>query len=317
MNITTVTAIPLSATWKKVFGSADAVPHGLRHPAAHFMNVPRNGQYSTVVTITAEDGTRGIGEAWGLPLASVTATIVNDFLAPLLIGRDIAEHADIWQMLFEYCERLGHTRGFMMEALSGLDIALWDLRARLAGKPLRELLGTPRRDRVETYVSPVPFKQTPRESAEAARAFIAQGFRAMKIKAGRDIETDAAHIACVREAVGPDVELMVDVNGGYDAATAIAFAEKIAPLRIAWIEEPIPPERTNELAKVRRASAIPIAAGENEFTARAFADLLDRGAVDVIQPNVTRAGGITGVLEIAELARAHGATVPCTVSAPA
>ncbi len=309
MKITCVQAIPLSATWERVYQGAEAVPRELRHPAAHFMSVARTGQFSTIVTVTAENGAQGIGEAWGLPLPGVTALLINDFLAPLLRGRDLEEHAEIWSMLLDYLTRLGHSRGFLMEALSGIDIALWDLRARLLGQPLNHLLGTSQCDKIEVYASPVLFKATPEESAQAALAFRDRGFRGIKIKAGRDPSIDAAHIATIREAVGPDLTLMVDVNGGYDADTAIIFAEKIARYRIAWMEEPIPPGQIGELARVRNLSPVPIATGENDFSPQTFANLLEREAVDIVQPNVTRAGGITGTLRIAGLTSEHGATV--------
>jgi D-arabinonate dehydratase/D-galactarolactone cycloisomerase len=307
-RIASVHAEPLSATWERVFG-AEPVPDELRHPASHFMCVPRTGQFSTVVTIATDDGTQGIGEAWGLPVPGATASIIRDFLAPMLVGRSLGEHRAFWSMMIDYLARLGHTRGCMLEALSGIDIALWDLRARLAGRPLCECLGAPLHSRIETYASPVLFKATPGESAAAALDFAAQGFRAIKVKAGRGPSTDAAHLAAVRDACGPQIALMVDANGAFDIETALDLANRIAPLGIAWLEEPLPPGRPHEMAVLRRQCAIPLATGENDFCTADFASLLEAGAVDILQPNVSRAGGITGTLEIAALAREHGASV--------
>jgi len=309
MKIIEIHAIPLSATWERVLGGAEKVPPELRRPAAHFQGVPRTGQFSTVVTVTAENGTKGIGEAWGLPVPGVTAMLINDLIAPLLRGRAVEEHAELWSMLADYMVRLGHSRGCMMEALSGIDLALWDLRARLAARPLNQLLGKPLRNRIEVYASPVLFEKTPEASARAAVAFCRRGFRGIKIKAGRGVDIDASHLSAIRREVGADISLMVDVNGGYDADTAIKLAGKIESLNIAWIEEPVPPEQLRAMSRVRKESPIPIAAGENEFSLQSFTNLLEQEAVDIVQPNVTRAGGITGTLQIAERAREYGVSV--------
>jgi D-arabinonate dehydratase/D-galactarolactone cycloisomerase len=309
MNITGIRAIPLTAAWSDIFGGEDKVPHALRHPAAHFTTFPRQGQYSTLVTVAIGDGVEGVGEAWGLPLPTVTASLVKDYLRPALIGRDAEDIEGIWADIYGMAEKLGHTRGFLMEALSGVDIALWDLRGRLRGQTLAGLLGSSRRERIPGYASPVPLHEAPADSAAAAKAFAEKGFTAIKVKAGRSLDVDLAHLAAIRAAIGPDTRLLVDFNCSYDVEKTIAFAREAEPLGIYWIEEPLPPEQIDEMAAVRRQIAIPVATGENEFSPAGFRDLLARGAADILTPNVTRAGGITGVLKIGEIARAHGARI--------
>lgn len=307
MKIAAVEAIPLAATFADVYGGIENVPSSLLHPASHFAVVPRTGQYASIVRVTDESGMTGIGEAWGLPMPEPAAAIVNRLFAPLVLGRDADDIERIWSELFEYAARFGYTRGHMMEALSGLDIALWDLRARTRNVPLWRLLGGRRRERVPCYASPIMFLETPDESRAHARAFLDQGFQAIKIKTGRGIEIDTAHVASVRDTVGPDVALMVDCNGAYDVASTIDLARELEPYRLTWIEEPVGTERIDELAAIRKAIDTPIATGENDFSLRTFAGLLGSGGVDVVMPNVTRAGGITGVLRIAGLAQQHGA----------
>ena len=202
--------------------------------------------------------------------------------------------------LYRYFVALGSTRGAAMEALSGVDIALWDLKARAAGVPLSTLLGAVPGP-VSTYASPVGFHDDPGKSADAALDFLKGGFRAIKIKIGRGPAVDAAHVGAVRDAVGPAVTLYTDANCAYDVPTAIAVAEALAPFDLGWYEEPIAPEDVKGLAEVRRHAPMPIAAGENEFTLPAYQRLLDAEAVDFLQPNMTRAGGVSGLLAIGRM----------------
>jgi len=305
MRIRSIEAIPLEATFASIFGGADKVPPALLVPAAHFQRIPRRGQISTLVRITAEDGTIGWGEAFGLPTPLAATAIVTEIIAPALQGAELDDPAAMQADLRAYFIALGQGAGPAMEALSGVDIALWDLRARRAGQPLATFLGASPGP-VATYASPVGFMPTTAESAAAARGLLDQGFRAIKIKVGRGVATDADHVAAVRDAVGPDVALMSDANCGYAPDDAIAAARAFAASAIAWLEEPTRPDDHAALAAIRRASPIPIAGGENEFTAEACARLASAGAVDILQPNIARIGGVSGLLAVGEICARNG-----------
>lgn len=305
MKVARISATPLMASFAAIFGGAEKVPQHIRTPASHFRRIPRSGQMMTLVEVETDDGVVGYGEAFGLPHPLSAAAIVNEVVAPVLVGMEVEEPAEMTRVLHDYFFALGSTRGAAMEALSGIDIALWDLKARASGVPLSTLLGgSP--GPVSTYASPVGFHEHPDASAKAALAFLGQGFSAIKIKIGRGAETDALHVGAIRDAVGPAIRLYTDVNCAYDVPTAIKVAEALEPFDIGWFEEPIPPDDAQGLAEVRRHAPMPVAAGENEFSAIAFRRMLDAGALDYAQPNITRAGGVSGLLEIGRMCAEAG-----------
>ncbi len=305
MRIRSVEAIALEASFASVFGGADKVPPALLVPAAHFQRIPRRGQVSTLVRITAEDGAVGWGEAFGLPTPLAATAIVREVIAPVLTGAELDDPAAMLADVRAYFISMGHVGGPAMEALSGVDIALWDLRARRAGHPLATHLGAAPGP-VPTYASPVGFQPTVAESAAMARALLDAGFRALKIKVGRGVATDAAHVAAVRAEAGPDIKLMVDANCGYDVPTAIAAAKEFHASGVLWLEEPVRPDDTAGLAAIRRASPIPVAGGENEFTAEACERLIMAGALDIVQPNICRIGGVSGLLRVGAMCAKRG-----------
>ena len=305
MRIRSVEAIPLEASFASIFGDADKVPQALLTPAAHFQRIPRRGQVSTLVRVTSEDGAVGWGEAFGLPTPLAATAIVNEVIAPVLAGAELEDPGAMQADLRAYFIALGQGAGPAMEALSGVDIALWDLTARRAGQPLATLLGgTP--GSVATYASPVGFQPTVEDSAAAARGLLEAGFRAIKIKVGRGVAIDAAHVAAVRAECGPEVILMVDANCGYDTATAIAAAVEFHASGIVWLEEPVRPDDTAAIVAIRRASPIPIAGGENEFTLEACERLVAADALDIVQPNIARIGGVSGLLRVGAMCARRG-----------
>ncbi|MDR6550838.1 mandelate racemase/muconate lactonizing enzyme family protein [Paenibacillus qinlingensis] len=306
LHIVDIQAVPLAAKWEQLFGGIENVPASLLRPAAHFQSVPRLGQFSTIVYITASDGTIGIGECWGLPLSSVTATIVNHLFRPLLIGRDPRDIGPIWEMLIKSAESLGHTRGFMMDAISGIDIALWDLEGKRRGQPLHEMAGGKLRDHIACYASPIRFSDNTQDTIDNAREFTDLGFTAVKVKAGRTIENDAAYIGAIREALGPDIRILIDFNCSFTVQQTIEFAREVEQYNIFWFEEPLPPDHVDELAQIRKAINIPVSTGENDFSVQSFRLLAEKGAVDIINPNITRCGGITGLQRIQSVIEPHG-----------
>lgn len=305
MKITVVTAVALTARFADLYGSEAAIPRHVLHPASHFAGIPRTGQYSTLVTIETDDGRIGHGEAWGLPLPEATALWINRLIAPTLLGRDPADIDGIWLELTGYFARIGHSTSVAMEAISGIDLALWDLAGKAAGRSVAALLGR-KREAIDCYVSPIMFQDDEASTREAARAFVDEGFKAIKMKAGRGVDRDLADARAISDEVGPAIGLLVDVNGGYDLEAATTLAEGLAALDIVWLEEPLPPALLSDMATLRRCSAVPIAIGENEFNLAQFRQFLEGGYADIVMPNVTRAGGITGCRAIAALAAEHG-----------
>ena len=305
MKIVSVRAYPLYASFERLFGGLDKVPASMLAPANHFRLIPRSGQHSTVIAIQTDDGFTGIGEAFGLPHSQPTASLVNDVIGPPLVGKSVGQPADMLAPFYAFFIALGATRGPSMEALSGVDIALWDLLAKRAGRPLAEHLGVSLRP-VRIYVSPVPYLDTPAASASAAQSFVTQGFRGIKLKVGRGVAVDMAHAQAVRDAIGPQIDLMLDANCAYTNGPAIELAKALKPLNVAWLEEPIRPDSPQALAEVRRQSPVPIACGENEFMGTSFEALAQAGAADILQPNITRAGGVSGMLEVDRICAHHG-----------
>ncbi len=300
-----IEAVPLYGSFQRLFGGADKVPELLTTPASQFRYVPRRGQHSTLVVAESDDGVIGIGECFGLPWAEAAAVIVNNVFVEVLVGQELGRPDVMVAPIRKYLKASGHGAGVGMEALSGLDTALWDLVARREGKPLVRLLGG-EPGAVPTYVSPVPFLANPEESAEAAMAFLREGYKAIKLKVGRGAKVDAAHVAAVREAIGPSRELRADVNCAYDLETALEVARLLRPYDLAWIEEPIPPGDPADLAAFRSGSGLRVAAGENEFQLEVFEALAKAGAVDELMPNIARVGGVSVMMEIGDMCARHG-----------
>ncbi len=300
MKITQVQAIPLFAAFADAFDGP--VPPELSLPAFSMRANPLLGQGAVIVRITTDAGLLGIGEAMGRPGPRGTAAHINEVLAPMLLGRDPRHHQALFTAMNEQMR-------FAPMGISGVDIALWDLRGQIYADSLTNLLGGPARDTVACYASPIPYLPTPEASAEKAREFVADSFRAVKLKIGRGLATDIAHVEAVRHAIGADIKLLVDANGAYTVSHSIALAQDLVRLGVFWLEEPVHPEYPDDLARIRRRVDLPVVSGEWLGSWFQFRDLLQAEAVDVIMPNITRCGGITGLLKIADLAQLHNVTV--------
>ncbi len=268
---------------------------------------------ATLVEVSTDDGRVGVGECIVRRAPRVTATIVEDLLAPLLVGRDPRDAGRLWEEMLAQLRRWGHSRGFLLEAISGVDIALWDLIAQAGGEPLYRALRGAGRDRVPCYASKVYLADTD-DMVTQARDQKAAGYGAIKIQVGRGDSAggmlgDVAAVRAIREALGANILLLVDANGAFDAATAIRFCRHLEPLDVAWLEEPVPPDDVSGYELIRRSTSIPIAAGESEFGIFGFRDLIERRAIDVLQPDVSRIGGFTPALLLGGLAFAYNLRV--------
>ncbi len=256
-----------------------------------------------LVKITAADGSYGWGEGYG-PAAVVKAGI--EFLAPLALGEDPLQVEAIWNKM--YLRALDYARrGVLVAAISAIDIALWDLRGKLLRQPVSTLLGGRRRERVKVYATGMYFTHTAdlaAKLAEEAQRYAAQGFRALKMKVGLGVETDVKHVRAVRQAIGADRQLMVDANHAYSLSEALRFARQIEELDISFFEEPVSPEDYDGYRELRQRISIPVAGGECEYLLAGFRQLLSQRCVDIAQPDICGAGGLTETKRIAALAAA-------------
>jgi D-galactarolactone cycloisomerase len=255
--------------------------------------------------ITLDDGRYGWGEGYG-PAKVIKAGV--EFLAPLIIGKNPLHQENLWQAM--YLRSLDHARrGILLSALSALDIALWDLKGKILGQPVSVLLGGRRRESVKAYATGMYFTETDALAgslAEEAASYRDEGFQAMKMKVGLDVQTDIQNVRAVRERIGPDTELMIDANHSFSVSEALQLAEAVKPFGITWFEEPISPEDYEGYRELRGGSMIPIAAGECEHLRFGFLHLLRNRCVDIAQPDPCAAGGITETKKIADLIHSFG-----------
>jgi L-rhamnonate dehydratase len=290
----------------------------LRQPALDD-GIADGSQDDLVIKVHTDEGIVGIGEVDSAPEA-VQALVrapgshaIANSLHDLLVGEDPLDIERLWQKMYVGLIYIGR-RGIALHALSGIDIALWDIKGKVEGKPISELLGGAKRDRVRAYASML-MPDTTEETAERVSALCNDGFTAVKLgwgPLGKDAAHDVRLATAAKEAAG-DCEIMVDAGHGYgsDARTAIGVARELEQLGILWLEEPFLPDEYEAYAELADEVDIRVAAGEQDTTVWGFRELIERGHVDLVQPDVTRCGGITELLRIGELARAHGVeTVP-------
>ncbi|MFN8677714.1 MAG: galactonate dehydratase [Thermomicrobiales bacterium] len=259
------------------------------------------------VLVDTSDGLTGLGEA---SLGGQTNTVLGAIkdLEPLLLGADAARIEHLWQQAYRHA--FWHGGPAFLSALAGVEVALWDIQGQALGVPIHRLLGGPTRERIRAYANG-PRGDTPEEMAASATALVARGYTALKMapwdampmlaSRGR-IEAGVAKVRAVREAVGPDVELMVDAHGRLSPAVAIRAAEMLAPLGLTFFEEPSLPQNTRVLARLARKATVPIAVGERHYTRWDFDDLLASRTVSVLQPDIIQSGGLFEARKIAALA---------------
>ncbi len=292
----------------KITGIEAFVAEERLHTPFYFSQFGFDRRQLCLVRVTAEDGSYGWGEGYG-PAKVIRAGI--EFLTPLALGENPLYVEAIWNKL--HLRALDYARrGVLVAAISAIDIALWDLRGKLLGQPVSTLLGGRRREQVQVYATGLYFTEAadlPARLAAEARAYAAQGFRAIKMKVGLGVETDLRHARAVRAAIGPDISLMVDANHGYSFSEALRFAERIEPLNISFFEEPVSPEDYEGYAELRRRTSIPIAGGECEYLLAGFRRLLSGRCVDIAQPDICGAGGLSEVKKIVALAAAFQTNV--------
>lgn len=306
MEITAVSAVPLS----------DQIPEAEQHRTDLGTMVKTD---ATLVFVETDGGLRGVGASLVNP--PVVEAIIEHQLERTLIGEDPLYIERLWEKMYDgsrwqpslergYSQPRYDRRGLTLEAISGVDIALWDLKGKILDQPVYKLLGGAR-DSIRAYASG---GWAPGDEAEAEMAgYVDRGFDAVKMRVvgtdGFSIENTVRRVEAARRGIGADVDLMVDAHGSLDVSTAIRLVRRLEEYDIDWFEEPISPDDHAGLAEVRRSTDVPIATGEREFTKYDFRSLMDHDALDIAQPDVSRAGGLTESRRIAAMASAEGLRV--------
>jgi D-galactarolactone cycloisomerase len=260
---------------------------------------------AALIEITTDDGVIGWGEAFGPPRMSYGAL---EMLKPMLLGRDPLMIEQIWQELYSRFREHGQ-KGPLVDALSAIDIALWDIKGKHFGLPIHRLMGGPLRQEVQAYATGLFMRRDGKPEkylAEEAAGYIEEGYSAVKLKVGFGLDYDLRAVRAVRRAIGDKPALMIDANEAYDAVEAIRLAQRVEDDDIAWFEEPVAPEDLEGYREVKAATTIPIAGGEAEFTRFGFREILTTRAMDIVQPDICAAGGISECKKIADMANAFG-----------
>lgn len=275
----------------------------------------------TLVVVTTEDGRQGFGEAKAAVgssgvCASIVTCVENE-LAPMLIGQDARKINELWERMYNgsrdhYALKRGRVfpilgnRGLTISAMSGVDMALWDLLGKSLEVPVVQLLGGAMRDRMEAYASGGWAGSD--AIGEQLLGYTEKGFKAIKMRVGvmdETVDYSIERVRAAREALGPDIKIMTDAHGTFSVPEAKRFCKSVEDCNLYWMEEPISPDNKKGTAEVRAMTTIPIAAGESEFTRFNMRELIDHRAVDVLQPDSAIIGGITESRRVAALAEAY------------
>jgi L-alanine-DL-glutamate epimerase-like enolase superfamily enzyme len=275
----------------------------------------------TLVTITTDDGVTGVGEAKAsVGSAAVCASLVacvKEELRPVLLGQDPREITKLWERMYNgprdhYALSRGRAfpvlgrRGLTIAAMSGVDMALWDVLGKWSGCSVVQLLGGACRDAMPAYASGGWADMD--TIGKQLLGYCEKGFGGVKMRVGvmdGDVDTSIARVRAARMALGPKVKLMADAHGTFSVPEAKRFCDGVAECDLYWFEEPVNADDRDGAAEVRAHAQMPIAAGESEFTRFDFRDLIQRRAVDVLQPDLAICGGVTEGRRIAALAEAH------------
>lgn len=277
-----------------------AVPFSIGAPVVRFAGSGWPSMNTLLVRVVTDQGLEGWGEAFGHASCPATRAVLDQQLAPLALGQDARDIAGLHHRIGQALHVFGRN-GPHVHALSGLDIALWDIAGRQAGLPLWRLLGASPAESHRAYASLLRYGDTTTIAAAVERA-VGQGYGDLKLH-----EIAFEPVAAARAAAGVGPRIMLDTNCPWTVDQAVAMARRLRPLDLTWLEEPVwPPEDFAGIARVRREGGIPIAAGENAQGLMDFRAAFDAAALDVAQPSVAKCGGITGMLAIAGLAQARG-----------
>ena len=271
----------------------------------------RNGRYVyataglNVVKIETDEGVTGLGLSGGVQGAEEIGRTILDHMRQYVVGQDPFDNEKIWDDLWQ--PKLIGRRGITTRVISGIDIAVWDIKGKVANRPVYKMLGG-FTDKVPVYIAGGYYEEGKglKELAQEMEDSVEMGARAIKMKiGGAPINEDVERVRVVREAVGPDVKVMVDANCAYRYYEAIEIARKMEKYDVFWFEEPVNPDDYDGHKLVSQATTIPIATGENEYTRYGFRDLIQNRCVAILQPDGLIMGGVTEFMKVAALAQAH------------
>jgi len=280
----------------------------------HRTGAERPGEVTNVVVVVhTDDGLTGLGNVGVGSPASIP--VIEHHLAPLLFGQSPFDTERLWQSMYRDTLNIGR-KGLVLEAISALDIALWDILGKATHQPVYNLLGGKVRDSIRAYASQLYAREDLAMLAEEAKSYTDAGFTAVKMRFGygpRDgragMRKNYELVRTVREAVGDDVDIATEAYMGWDTNYAVSMIRKLEEFGLAWVEEPVLPDDLDSYRRIRSEVGVPISGGEHEFTLQGFRLLLEQEAVDILQPDVNRMGGITEARKVWALAQAYGVPV--------
>jgi L-alanine-DL-glutamate epimerase-like enolase superfamily enzyme len=292
MKIVSVESIPLQAPIDREYKRARQV-------------AKINSRKAILAKIVTDKGFVGYGEGM-TPVTPLPAkAIIDEILTPFLLGKDPLDSSVLWETLYSINSSRGYIRGYQMIAIAAIDMALWDLKGKILNQPVYKLLGGAHRSSLEVYATGIMTDSSPEEAVELAHGYKEQGVNNLKFRVGVDDRRYIAVLEAMKKEFDDEVGIMVDANGGYDPIDAIRMGKIYEKFGVYFFEEPVICEDLEGLLEVRRSLNMHVAAGESEYNKYSFRDMFSKRAVTIVQPDVSRAGGITECMKIVNMAQVH------------
>ena len=300
---TTVVKIPHHDRFAGQAARPVTFPHSDYYFEDEWREVYSRNVESLFVRVETDEGVHGWGECQAPIVPEAAQAIVDRLLGPMLLGEDPLQTDELFERMFTSMNVRGHTTGFMLDAIAGVDIALWDIKGKALNQPIGRLLaeGDPVRERLPLYVSGLR-ADGPQAKADLAEQYFKEGYAAVKVFLGRGVETDIQIAETLRQQLGPQRRLLSDLLWSYGYADALRLGEVLENCRFEWIEAPLGVEDVDSHARLARALGVIVAGGEALRSFQQFADWIEQGALGIVQPDVARCG-LTGARRVARLAR--------------